>query len=312
MGYALDHDEPVLAGIRRICGEQADEAIAALGAGFADDPHEAIHEVRKNCKKIRGAVRLVRPVVRSCRYRRVNELARDAARELGGFRDARALVATFEHLTEAVTATAAEADFGQMSTIGALLLADQAAAERTISVNHPGVVRARVLLTELDHAIGALAAPDEEWNAIAPGLVKTYDRGRTAMSASIGHPTGESFHEWRKRAKYTRYHLGLIAASAPDLLDPLEAAFHHLTDALGDAHDLFVLEQRLDGVDGIDDARALVVGARADLERRAVHLGRRLYAESALRFEQRLGQYWDSWRTEPVDAATGGLGRLDD
>lgn len=307
MGYSLEHDEPVLAGIRRVCLEQVDAAISAIGPDFTDDPHVAIHEVRKSCKKIRGAVRLVRPVIHSKRYGRVNELARDAARELGAFRDARALTATFERLRGVV-----EFDADQMAAAHATLLADQAEAEAAISDDHAAIARARELLAELRDAVDGLAAKDSEWDAIAPGLVKTYERGRRAMATSIEHPTGESFHEWRKRAKYTRYHLGLVAPSAPDLLDPLEVAFHHLTDALGDAHDLFVLEHRLDGVDDADGARLLVAGARADLERRAIHLGRRLYAESGAQFEQRLGTYWSAWRSEPADAAAGSLGRVYD
>lgn len=307
MGYSLEHDEPVIDGIRRVCREELDGAVDDLGPDFADEPHAAIHDVRKRCKKIRGAVRLVRPVVHSKRYERANALARDAARELGGFRDARALVATFERL-RAVT----ELDRDQLAATHEILLADQRAAEAEFSADHPALDAARHHLAELRDAIDRLTAKDTEWDAIAPGLVKTYERGRRAMTTSIDHPTGESFHEWRKRAKYTRYHLDLIAPSAPELLDPLEDAFHHLTDALGDAHDLFVLEQRLDGIDDVDGARLLVSGARADLERRAIHLGKRLYAEPGKRFEQRVGTYWRAWRSEPADAAAGSLGRVYD
>ena len=307
MGYALEHDEAVLDGIRRICLDELDDAVDDLGPGFDDEPHAAIHDVRKRCKKIRGAVRLVRPVVHSKRYDRVNVLARDAARELSRFRDARALVATFERLRQVT-----ELDRDQLAAAHDVLLADQRAAEAELSPDHPALDEARNHLTELRDAIDRLTTKDTEWDAIAPGLVKTYERGREAMTTSIDQPTGESFHEWRKRAKYSRYHLGLIAPASPDLLDPLEEAFHHLTDALGDAHDLFVLEQRLEGIDGVDGARLLVNGARTDLERRAVHLGRRLYAESGNRFEQRLGVYWNAWRSEPADAAAGSLGRVYD
>lgn len=307
MGYSLEHDEAVLDGVRRVCREQLDEAVEALGPGFADEPHVAIHEVRKRCKKIRGAVRLVRPAVRAKRYRRVDELARDAARELGAFRDARALAATFERL-RATT----ELDRDQLTGTHDLLLADQRAAESALRSDHPALEAARGLLTELGDAIERMSSDDTEWDAIAPGLVTTYQRGRAAMAESIERPTGESFHEWRKRAKYTRYHLELIASAAPDLLVPLEEAFHHLTDALGDAHDLLVLEQRLDGIDDVDGARLLARGTRDDLERRAIHLGRRLYAESGKRFGRRLGVYWEAWRSEPVGSVAGSLGRVYD
>jgi len=306
MGYSFDHDESTLAGVRRVCLEQLDEAVDDLGPSFADEPHAAIHDVRKRCKKIRGAVRLVRPVVPSKQYRRVNDVARDAARELSGFRDARALVVTFERLRDAT-----ELDRDQLASTLELLVADQRVAEGELAPDHPALEAARDRLAQLGDAIDALPSANTEWGGIAPGLVKTYERGRSAMSSSIDRPTGPSIHEWRKRAKYTRYHLALVAPSAPDVLEPLEAAFHRLTDTLGDAHDLFVLEQRLEGIDDVDGARLLVNGARTDLERRAVHLGRRLYAESGKRFGQRLGTYWDIWRSEPAQAG-GSLGGLDD
>ena len=61
MLYSFQKSDPSLsAGVRRIARGQVEEAIAEL-----DDPAleagDAIHQVRKRCKKLRGLVRLVRP-----------------------------------------------------------------------------------------------------------------------------------------------------------------------------------------------------------------------------------------------------------
>ena len=71
MDSTLAPGEPVGDGVRRIALGHTDRAIAALGPDFADDPDDAVHEVRKRCKKIRAMARLVRPVVRRSAYREV-------------------------------------------------------------------------------------------------------------------------------------------------------------------------------------------------------------------------------------------------
>ena len=61
MPFRLKPKETLEDGLKRIAREQVDRAIAEI-----DDESlprdEAIQQVRKRCKKIRGAVRLVRPV----------------------------------------------------------------------------------------------------------------------------------------------------------------------------------------------------------------------------------------------------------
>ncbi|MCB0968255.1 MAG: CHAD domain-containing protein [Ilumatobacter sp.] len=288
MDSTLAPGEQVVDGVRLIALAHTERAIAALDPDFADDPDDAVHEVRKRCKKIRAMARLVRPVVRRSAYREVNGLARDAARELGTFRDARALLATFERLIDD-----GDGD-DDLAAARQLLLADQDDAAADLSAEHPAVERSRRLLVDLRGTLDRLVSSDDGWDAIAPGLVSTYDRGRQALSASIDDPSGASFHEWRKRAKDTRYHLGVIVPAAPDVLIPLEATFHLLTDSLGDAHDLHVLKLRLSGTAGTDDALEHIAARRSDAERRAVELGRQLYAESGRQFGRRLGRYWEA------------------
>ena len=57
-------------------------------------------------------------------------------------------------------------------------------------------------------------------------------------------------HEWRKRTKDAGYHVRLLRDAAPSILEPLEDRFHDLSDALGDAHDLVVICERLRAVAG--------------------------------------------------------------
>ncbi len=60
MGFRLQRGEAVNEGVRRIAGEQLEKAIAEI-QNTELDRHEAVHQVRKRFKKIRGLIRLVRP-----------------------------------------------------------------------------------------------------------------------------------------------------------------------------------------------------------------------------------------------------------
>jgi len=294
MSYRLERDEPVGFGIRRVILEQVDGAIESLGT-LDDDPAGAIHDARKRTKMIRAAARLVRDAIGDD-YAAINATARDAARELAGARDASALAATFRDLHEQRRDSS---DHAGMVAVASALDARGRAAEQAVAERLPHVERARTLLDQLRDRTTGLAFGDEGWDAIEPGLARTYRRGRRAMRAARTHPTGANFHEWRKRAKYTRHHLDLLAGAAPGLLVPLEDEFHRLTDALGDAHDLHVLAGQL--TDGslaavasdreLRDVLATIERARRERELEAIGLGRLLYAEPTGRFTDRLGRY---------------------
>lgn len=297
MGFSLEHRADVRDDIVRVMSQQVAKAVRALNE--LDDPTEAIHECRTRCKKVRGAVRLVRSGVDDDAYHRVNDLARDAARSLAASRDATAMSQAFDELIDELGDHGLTPDAS--GRVAAELRARRAAAEERGDTLRRDIEESLDLLGRLDEAIDDLELDAGGWSALGGGLATTYGRGRTAMRDAIDRPTGPHFHEWRKRAKYTRYHLDLLTPAAPLLLEPLESAFHELTDALGDAHDLVVLGTwlRSDEATGLDDdltsVRVMVDGARADLEHRAVALGRRLYAESPKRFTQRIGAYWDAW-----------------
>ena len=106
--YRLLEGEPVGAGIRRILAAQVDDAIAQLRGEAGTEPAEAIHEARKDVKKIRSALRLVRDEIGDDVWRRENEHYRDVARKLSSFRDAEILVQALDGLGERFGPTARE------------------------------------------------------------------------------------------------------------------------------------------------------------------------------------------------------------
>ena len=64
------------------------------------DPVEAVHEARKDMKKLRATLKLVRPVIGEEVYERENGRFRDAGRALSDVRDAQVRAETVEALAE--------------------------------------------------------------------------------------------------------------------------------------------------------------------------------------------------------------------
>jgi CHAD domain/Rho termination factor, N-terminal domain len=148
-------------------------------------------------------------------------------------------------------------------------------------------------------------------------LRETYARGRAAFVEAAASSAAEVRHEYRKRVKYTWYHVRLLTAIAPSVLEPLGRRLHDLSDALGAEHDLFVLGRHVrstvDDAVGADERAAVAVvidGQRADLGRRAVRLGSRLHAESPDAFVERIGCYWGAWHRYGPEQPAGEIEAL--
>src|SRR5688572_6380134 len=97
--FKLKRKESSRDGIRRVAHERVAHASDLLRDEDAD-PVEAIHEARKDMKKLRSTLKLVRPVVGEKAYRRENDRFRDAARGLSDVRDAQVRAETVEALVE--------------------------------------------------------------------------------------------------------------------------------------------------------------------------------------------------------------------
>jgi CHAD domain-containing protein len=312
MAYAFDVDETVPEAVHRITNEQVERAVSALEEASGDDLEAAVHDCRKRAKKLRGLIRLVRPALGQA-YRPANESFRDAGRELSGLRDAQAAVATFDALV------AASPDLLPEGGVGGVRAALAALAESATHADDRQLRTEGALdLFRAGRSHVARAKFDANgWAAVQPGAKRTYRAGRRALAEARRATDPTAMHEWRKRAKDAWYHVRLLQNAAPSVLGPLEDRFHRLSDALGDAHDLVVISDRLhaspDAYGGEAQVRAVCELAdtrRAKLERRAMGLGARLYAEKPSRYADRIGAYWHLWRETGDEKPAGGLDDL--
>src|SRR5205814_6211686 len=100
MSEQLRDTESGAKGVRRILKKQTGKAVKALEEGGRPLSDEAVHTARKQMKKVRASLRLLREALGSRTYGRENACVRDAARPLTEVRDAGVLVDTLDKLAD--------------------------------------------------------------------------------------------------------------------------------------------------------------------------------------------------------------------
>jgi CHAD domain-containing protein len=270
---------------RRALLAQLDETIEQLGQRRRSDA--SVHNIRKELKRARAALRMLRECFGVAEYRRENALIRDAARPLTPIRDAKVLLQTLEHL-QSKGGVGSTGFFSRLHKVfeakrrlarRQLRPADLAAAARVLR----GIRRRAAVLPD-----SRLAAPHSR------GLEHAFKKARSAFAVAKRQGTDESLHEWRKQTKYFANQLEMLLPLGPKLFHKSHRHAAQLADCLGDDHDLAILtEQTFEPAPGAHppashaDVRQLsrtVRRRRKNLQRQAMRLGHRLYAGNAARY----------------------------
>ncbi len=314
MAYVLEPTEPVSSEVCNVVTERLTEAISTLedleGAD-ADTIERAVHDVRKRCKEVRAAARLVRSSIGQ-EFGPFNDMVREAANTLGPIRDAHAVLATFDDLHTARPGSA-DPDLAEVRAGHADAAAE---ATRTVHGGDPRIAKAHTLLVGARQRVKHWKI-GKGFGALAPGIERTFERGRRELRRAEAKPTDSHLHEWRKSLKTLWYQVRLIERSSPSMLAPLVATLDDIAEALGDDHDLAVLIERLSatpdrfgGKRNVKRATRLARRQQADLRQRAFRLGAAVYAESPSAFTKRMRSYWNLTRRGGPEMPTGGIAEL--
>jgi CHAD domain-containing protein len=303
--YRIKRGEKPADALARVARGRLDDALEQLGDGFNQDMGAAVHEARKDLKKTRAVLRLVRDRIGEETYRLENTRFRDMGRSLSGPRDTEAKIETLDALAER---------YGDElpQSFGALREGLEQERKALIAAQSENDSEIRGLAARAAREIAAGRAAIEEWRftkagwkLLAPGLERSYKRGRDRFRGALADPSPENVHEWRKRVKDLWYHFRLLRNSWPAVLGEVSDQAHELSDLLGDHHNLTVLAQdaqtRADLVGGDEDLGAIVnviEGRQGELLEAAIPIGERLYADSPKVFVKRLRAYWRAWRPD--------------
>lgn len=299
MSYRLEAEEKPAAGMRRIALERADRAAERLReAGQVEDPSECIHAARKDLKKLRAAVRLLRRELGDDLYRAENQRYRDAGKLLSPSRDAEVKVETLEGLRERFSGKLEPADTDEWLE---QLRRERDRAVRAARIGDADSIEAALKIVEDGRSrIEAWPLQTGSWKLVGPGIERAYRRGKREMSRAAENPSGENMHQWRKRAKDLWYHLRILRDARPKSLRESLNQADELADALGEHHDLTVLRDDLLSRElPLADRPALVAAIeerQEELAGTAFDLGERLYAKKPKAFRRKMRRGWKKWR----------------
>jgi CHAD domain-containing protein len=302
MAYRFDNNQDTVQdGVRDIATELIDKAIAATKR--RQDAERTVHNLRKTCKKLRGLIRLVRPVFAD--YHAENAAFRAAGRSLSHLRDTAVLIQTYDNLLEAYEDQVDAARF--------------APVRRHLTLQHRRLARQADMarrLEEFRERMSAARRRAERWrlsedgfDAIEPGLARSYKAARRAMAAASKDTTAEAIHDWRKRVKDHWYHAHLLTPLWPKQMKTSRIVAKDLSELLGEHHDLEVFAHHLPEHEVADAAELDVLTGLARRRQQAIAddaflMGARLLAEPTRHLTGRWRSYWHVWRSdEPRDAA---------
>lgn len=297
MTAELQCSEPGTHGVRRIARSQIEKALDALGARALSD--ERVHVARKELKKARGTLRLLRPALGDSLYARENLTLRDAARPLSRIRDGKVLLDAVDMVVERFGAPARAIP---LDGLRRALRRERTRVRREV-LNGTGALRVqRESLKKALERSARWPVGDHGWSVVGEGFARVYGKGRKALAAAEVDRSPANLHEWRKQVKYLWHQLQALQPLWPGPIGELADQAHQLADYLGDDHDLSVLRAKvMSNKDAFPGAAArgallaLIDRLRTELRDKAMVLGRRLYEEKPSALEARFGQYWRDW-----------------
>jgi CHAD domain-containing protein len=280
MSDTLLANEPILKGVRDSLLEQLDHAGKALARHPLAD--EDVHTIRKELKRVRASLRLLRDALGIAEYRRLNRAIRDAARPLATMRDAKVLLQALEKIVE----KAGESSRLPISDELRHALRQELFLNRA-QLKAADVAAIRRRLNAIKRGLQGLSSNRLDQAGIDAAIKRAHKKARNAFRAVKREPSDDSLHEWRKQVKYEFNQLALLQPLKPKRIGAIVEQARKLCDHLGDDHDLAILHERmvaqsqqLNTAEAVANADAMLKALkslRTKLQRKAHRLGKLLY-----------------------------------
>ncbi len=292
--------ETLASGLDRVIANQFDIALE-IATAPEDRQSVAVHETRKALKRLRAMLRLVRDTISHDCYHTDNAVLKLVAAELGAVRDSWVMAQVLARLLPNDVQSKRTADAlverlqERYRSESLALLENKAQMVSIIEQLEAAKDRSRrwsILAGESDKPL------PHEFASIAPGLQRVYKRGRRGMRIVVDSPTDTLLHVWRKRAKYLRHQIEALNILDPVPMKTYELQLEHLTDLLGDDHDLAVLLARLNSdpalTEDLNIAPVLeAIGKkRHALQAKSIDLGREFFEDPSTDFMEYVERIW--------------------
>jgi CHAD domain-containing protein len=288
MGFRLKLREPLPDGLKRVFREQIHSALQ-LCRHPVRQRGVTVHEVRKHLKKLREAMRLTVGEVGKNRRAREDRCVREIGRLVSDLRDAHVRLQTLIQLRDHASQ--------QFPRIEELLSMER----ESFSAAFAGWQKQAIpKLERAGERLLKWPLAEITWKQICGVVAKTYRRGQNRLAKALKKRDPESFHVWRMSVKELWYQLRVLRPLNRVVLKESASEAKTLGELLGRAHDFAFLLARLDKERGdqalyneLTQLQKLIRKRGKRLQRDALELGRRFYAEPSKAFAKRISIFID-------------------
>ena len=294
MSYQLRQSQTLGDNLRRICRKQIEGAIA-IAKGEKESRDTPVHETRKQLKKTRAALRLVRKEIGRGLFREQDHCLRDVARLISDVRDAEVRLQTVRQF-DRTSRRRGQEGYGNLEQML------QSELENFIAASAEWKTQAVAMLEHAHASIGHWALGHFNSTQLCRAVQARYRRARRALARTTANPTVENFHVFRTEAKTLWYQVRILRPINPVVLKNLSEDLGALGSLLGRAHDLNFLGERLRGDDGESESEhetqkllAVIETNQRELQRYATELGQHFFAERPRDFGSRLKSWLTAW-----------------
>jgi CHAD domain-containing protein len=299
MSYELRRDETVGDAVQRIVCRQIEDAIRASSAE-QNGKGSPVHETRKHLKKARSALHLAAGEIDHHVWKREDRCLAKVGKLISEVRDAEVRLQTVRQLRE--FARGKKRSFHETEELLAFEL------DSFLAAFSEWPEEAKQRLTQSLDSIRAWPLNDLRCKQLRQCVRKTYKRGRDALKAAIEKTSTKNLHTFRKAAKELWYQLRILRPLAPAVFGELNDELKTIGQYLGQIHDLAFVAERLSSIGSVRKhgdriLDALIDSRENELERTAIALGERFYAERPRRFARRLSRYFSEWELTKVCCA---------
>jgi CHAD domain-containing protein len=289
---ALHPEHGVATVLRQVAFDILDEVRAAISHPSKTDA-AIIHDYRKEQKRWRAVLRLLRPMLGE-EGQQLRIEARDLARELAGPRDAQSAMDALEDVMEEKQAQ------DVLSPRSVKTLTARLEQSKTSMETAKLTAKRRERLNEaLDRAVGSVATwPIDQmtFRDVADRMTAAYRRARKIQPDDWATASPEALHELRQAVVIHRYQMELVEALWPRLGQTWIEEAQRLRNRLGQYQDLTVLTALTGPRQILAPWRSrllpLIALRQAEHLKRARRISGRLFAETPKAFRKRIEALW--------------------
>jgi CHAD domain-containing protein len=278
VSFELHHRKRIEHELTKIVRKQLRKSAQALTTSEGGQFRSAVHESRKNVKKVRAVAAFLRQAGATL-PRGDRKRLKSVARALSRVRDSTAIIDTFDRVRRRYPKQLPEHTYGILRR-GLITARDRSEAR----AQRDGVVaEAAGRLEKTRKSARKWTSPSIKSSDMIAILAASYRRSRHEMKRARVTGQSATLHRWRKEVKTLWYQLRLSRPLMTGIA-PLIADLKRLETELGDHHNLVVLGATLRACRDLRPMRAdmrkidrLAARMRQPLRRRALALGRRLH-----------------------------------